>query len=83
MSSNTSSSNSGISFASALGLLFIGLKLANVIQWSWLWVLSPFWLGLAFLLCFAVIGYGFVALVALVAAIGSVFSSRRRNRVFR
>lgn len=26
-----------------LGVLFIGLKLANKIQWSWIWVLSPLW----------------------------------------
>lgn len=26
-----------------LGLLFIGLKLAGVIAWSWWWVLAPFW----------------------------------------
>lgn len=31
----------GISFAGALGLLFIGLKLADVITWSWLLVLLP------------------------------------------
>lgn len=29
-----------------LGLLFIGLKLGGVIDWSWLWVLAPFWIGL-------------------------------------
>lgn len=27
------------------GLLFTGLKLASVIDWSWWWVLSPFWIG--------------------------------------
>jgi hypothetical protein len=26
-----------------LGLLFIGLKLAGVIAWSWWWVLAPIW----------------------------------------
>ena len=26
-----------------LGLIFIVLKLLDVITWSWLWVLSPFW----------------------------------------
>ena len=28
-------------------VLFIGLKLAGVIAWSWLWVLSPLWIPLA------------------------------------
>lgn len=27
-----------------LALVFIVLKLINVINWSWLWVLSPLWL---------------------------------------
>lgn len=29
-----------------LGVLFIGLKLTGHIDWSWLWVTSPFWIGL-------------------------------------
>lgn len=33
-------------FIDYLGLMFIGLKLANVITWSWLWVLSPYWIVL-------------------------------------
>lgn len=28
-------------------VLFIGLKISGVIAWSWLWVLSPFWIPLA------------------------------------
>jgi len=35
------SSSTGIGFFGALTLLFIGLKLGNVINWSWFWVLSP------------------------------------------
>lgn len=34
-----------------LGLIFITLKLAGigvVSSWSWIWVLSPFWIPLAF-----------------------------------
>lgn len=30
------------------GLALILLKLCNVISWPWLWVLAPFWLGIAF-----------------------------------
>lgn len=30
-----------------LTVLFIGLKLTNHIDWSWWWVLSPLWIGLA------------------------------------
>lgn len=33
-----------------LGIVFIVLKLTNVITWSWWWVLSPFWIPFAALL---------------------------------
>ena len=45
--SSSSSSSSGISFTGALTILFIGLKLGNVIHWSWWWVLSPIWISLS------------------------------------
>jgi len=35
---------SQVGFPLLLTLLFIGLKLGNVIQWSWVWVLSPLWI---------------------------------------
>jgi hypothetical protein len=50
MSSNSSSSSGGIGFTGALTILFIGLKLCNVIHWSWWWVLSPIWISLSILL---------------------------------
>lgn len=28
-----------------LGAIFITLKLCGKIAWSWVWVLSPFWIG--------------------------------------
>ena len=33
-----------IGFSWALTLIFIVLKLTNVIAWSWWWVLSPIWI---------------------------------------
>lgn len=39
--------NSGLSFSAALALLFIGLKLGNVIDWAWTWVLAPLWIPFA------------------------------------
>nr|WP_316651491.1 hypothetical protein [uncultured Gellertiella sp.] len=45
-----------ISLPMLLGILFIALKLTNVIAWSWLWVLAPFWLGaVAVVLIYAVV----------------------------
>jgi hypothetical protein len=36
-----------IGFTGLLTLLFIALKLTNVITWSWWWVLSPIWIPFA------------------------------------
>lgn len=41
MSSNSTSG--GIGFCGLLAILFIGLKLAGFINWSWWWVLAPLW----------------------------------------
>ena len=40
----------GIGFPGLLAVLFIGLKLTNVINWSWIWVLSPIWIDIAIVL---------------------------------
>lgn len=32
-------------FSTILTLVFITLKLCNIITWSWLWVLSPLWIS--------------------------------------
>ena len=34
-----------MSFGTVLGIVFIVLKLVGLIEWSWVWVLSPFWIG--------------------------------------
>ena len=34
----------GVGFTSILLIVFIVLKLTHNIDWSWWWVLSPFWL---------------------------------------
>lgn len=38
--------NSGrITLGDVLLIVFIVLKLVGVINWSWIWVLSPLWIG--------------------------------------
>ena len=41
----------GIGVFDVLGIVFIVLKLSGIVEWSWIWVLSPFWIGL----CLAVL----------------------------
>lgn len=35
-----------VSFTDMMTLMFIGLKLGHVINWSWVWVLAPTWISL-------------------------------------
>ena len=47
MSKSNNSSGSaagGVGFCGLLAIAFIVLKLLGVINWSWIWVLSPIWI---------------------------------------
>jgi hypothetical protein len=55
MSNNTIAS-SGMGFTSWLTILFIGLKLTNVISWSWVWVLSPIWIKIIIIIVLLIAG---------------------------
>ena len=54
---NGTTITSGISFFELLTVVFIVLKLTNVINWSWLWVLAPIWIptSLVIAVCFIVL----------------------------
>lgn len=56
-------------FFPLLAVLFIGLKLTNVIVWTWWWVLAPVWGPMLFFLLL-------VALTAIVAIVADVFGKR-------
>jgi len=49
-----------LGLSSALGLIFIVLKLTGHITWPWVWVLAPFWIGfiLFIILLVAVVYFG-------------------------
>ena len=55
MSDNNKSSKAGIGVTGLLGVAFIILKLCGVIDWSWWWVLSPFWIDVLLFVIVAVI----------------------------
>lgn len=38
--------DSGLGYGSVVQIVFIILKLTGLIDWPWLWVLSPLWIGL-------------------------------------
>jgi hypothetical protein len=58
-----------VGFLSLLTLLFIGLKLSNIISWSWWWVLSPLWIPLAI-----------VGIIILITAVLTIFADIVDNR---
>lgn len=58
-----------------LGVLFVGLKLAHVLFWSWWWVTLPFWITPAAVLL--------VVLSAFLAAAVAGGTVRTRIRRFR
>lgn len=39
----SANSSGGVGFLGLLTIVFIVLKLTEVIAWSWLWVLAPLW----------------------------------------
>ena len=49
-SSNASATAGGVSTFTVIGIVFIILKLTGVINWSWVWVLAPFWIPISLLI---------------------------------
>ena len=54
---DNNTTSSGVTFVGLLTIAFIVLKLTDVINWSWLWVLSPMWIsaGIGLLVILAVL----------------------------
>lgn len=46
MKENKTTVNGGIGFTGLLQVAFIVLKLMGIINWSWVWVLSPTWISI-------------------------------------
>lgn len=57
-------------------IVFVVLKLAHVIAWSWLWVLSPLWISFGLALIF-------FAFVAVVFTAASKLPNQRSRRAYR
>ena len=49
--------NGGITFCGLLTILFIGLKLTKVIDWSWIWVVSPLWIQFCMIFLIFAVAY--------------------------
>jgi hypothetical protein len=55
--------NVGGLFTTLLTIAFVVLKLCHVIEWSWLWVLSPLWIPLAIVIVIIVFIAGFTGII--------------------
>jgi hypothetical protein len=47
-------SGQSIGLCSVLFIVFLVLKLCDLITWSWIWVFSPLWIPIAFVLIITV-----------------------------
>ena len=56
-----------------LVIMFIGLKLGNVIDWSWVWVLAGWWVQI-------VMAFGIYGLVATTSVLNQIARAKRNNK---
>jgi len=69
MSSNegkAAASTGGVGFGGLLFIVFLVLKLCNVIDWSWWWVTAPLWIPVGLVLGIWVITIIIAGIVALI-----------------
>lgn len=44
MEDNKKKTSGGLGIVGVVQIVFIVLKLCNVIDWSWIWVMAPLWI---------------------------------------
>jgi hypothetical protein len=74
--SNSMISQQGVGFCGLLTIVFIVLKLCNVIDWSWWWVLSPIWIPTAIIIAIVILVFIIVIVGAMIKLI-----YQRKNEV--
>ena len=67
---NNNSGSAGLSISGVLTLIFLVLKLVDVIDWSWWWVFSPLLIELGLV----------VAILAVVGIVRLIGQSREKRR---
>lgn len=58
--SKSNNSSGGIGFIGLLTISFIVLKLVGVIDWNWIWILSPLWIAAFLIIVIFVIPFLFL-----------------------
>lgn len=52
---NNSKRSGGLGFSGVLTVVFIVLRLVGIIDWSWLWILSPLWIDIGITIILVVV----------------------------
>jgi hypothetical protein len=73
----TKNTSSGISFFGLLTIVFIVLKLCHVIDWGWLWVLSPLWGSTALVVFVWLLMISIVCTTSILKGIVNLFRHRK------
>jgi hypothetical protein len=73
-----SAAGGGISLSSLTFLVFLVLKLCNVIDWSWWWVTAPLWIPFAFVIAIFVVVVLFAIVLNCITALADNHKNRRR-----
>lgn len=60
MKENKTIVDGGIGFTGVLQVAFIILKLIGIINWSWVWVLSPTWISIILAILVIIIAVIFI-----------------------
>lgn len=67
-------------YLAILSLVFVTLKLCNIVAWSWWWVLAPLWAPLSLLLLIISVA-GIVCIAAgIVYIIGWLIERKKKGR---
>lgn len=64
------SSSGGAGTVTLLWVIFLILKLTNVIDWKWLWVFSPIWISASAAVGLGLLFFIVIGLILLAAVIG-------------
>lgn len=51
----------------ALLVVFVVLRLTELVTWSWVWVLAPLWIPFALLATAAIVGHAMIGLAAILS----------------
>jgi ABC-type bacteriocin/lantibiotic exporter with double-glycine peptidase domain len=76
--SDSKTSSGGVGFAGLLTIAFVVLKLCKMIDWPWMWVVSPIWISIGLVLLFM----GIIGLYYLLKSykINKEYEARRKER---